>query len=319
MLKLRSSLVTLLTYVGLAAAGFAADAAPDAAAQALAAFVAKDWPTAAEAYGRLAAQRPEDALTRLRLGVARLYLGQGEEGMAELRRAESLGAPPAPLHFRKACGEAVLGHRDAAFAELQQAIAAGFGNAQQLDTEPLLATLHDDARFRPLYEGLDRQQHPCRYDPKYRQFDYWIGEWDVVPNGSAPGTPPAENIVTLEHGDCIVHEHWKGGSTGESFNLYDASRQAWFQTWVDSTGGMHEYRGGLDDSGNMAFTAELAPNPGQAADEHGRVPTRLTFFRLGPDQVRQLSEQSTDGGKTWQTAYDLIYTRRAAKEPQKAP
>jgi hypothetical protein len=40
------------------------------------------------------------------------------------------------------------------------------------------------------------------------------------------------------------------------------------------------------------------------------VPTKLTFFRLGPDRVRQLSEVSTDGGKTWTTNYDLIYTRR---------
>jgi len=118
------------------------------------------------------------------------------------------------------------------------------------------------------------------------------------------------NVVTLEHGDCIVHEHWTGKMTGESFNLYDASRGAWFQTWVDSTGGMHEYKGGLDANGNMAFTAELAAEPGQAKSANGRVPTRLTFLKLAGGQVRQLSEQSTDGGKTWTVAYDLIYTRR---------
>ena len=150
----------------------------------------------------------------------------------------------------------------------------------------------------------------CKKNPKYREFDYWVGTWDVVPNNAPAGARVNENIVTLEHGDCIVHEHWRGAITGESFNLWDASRGAWFQTWVDSTGGMHEYRGGLDANGNMAFTAELAPYPGQATNERGRVATRLTFLKLGPDQVRQLSEQSTDGGKTWQVAYDLIYTRR---------
>jgi hypothetical protein len=153
-------------------------------------------------------------------------------------------------------------------------------------------------------------RQPCKEDPKYREFDFWVGTWDVLPNNAKPGAKPGVNVVTLEHGDCIVHEHWQGNMTGESFNLYDASRGAWFQTWVDSTGGMHEYRGGLDANGNMVFTAELAAGPGQATNERGRVPTRLTFAKLPGGQVRQLSEQSTDGGKSWQVSYDLIYTRR---------
>lgn len=37
---------------------------------------------------------------------------------------------------------------------------------------------------------------------------------------------------------------------------------------------------------------------------------RMTFFNQGPDQVRQLGEQSVDGGKTWTTSYDLVYRRR---------
>jgi len=175
-----------------------------------------------------------------------------------------------------------------------------------------MASLRGDPEYDRIVKRIDQALNPCKADPKFRQFDYWVGEWDVVPNGAPPGSPLSENIVTLEHGDCIVHEHWKGagGGTGESFNLYDASRNAWFQTWADSSGGLHEYKGGLDANGNMAFTAELAPNPGQPVNERGRVPTKLTFLKLGPDQVRQLSEQSADGGKSWQIAYDLIYTRR---------
>jgi hypothetical protein len=85
----------------------------------------------------------------------------------------------------------------------------------------------------------------------------------------------------------------------------------WFQTWVDSTGGLHEYHGNLDAKGNMAFIGETPGQPGQPA----RMPTKLTFFRLGPDQVRQLSEISTDGGKTWTINYDLLYTRRKPAAP----
>jgi hypothetical protein len=42
----------------------------------------------------------------------------------------------------------------------------------------------------------------------------------------------------------------------------------------------------------------------------GRVPTRLTFFHIGKDSVRQFSEISPDSGKTWTPNYDLIYVRR---------
>jgi hypothetical protein len=37
---------------------------------------------------------------------------------------------------------------------------------------------------------------------------------------------------------------------------------------------------------------------------------RLTFFPVSADEVRQLGESSTDGGKTWKTQYDLYYHRK---------
>ena len=102
-------------------------------------------------------------------------------------------------------------------------------------------------------------------------------------------------------------EHWvaPGGSEGQSFNLFDRSIGKWRQTWVDNSGGQHDYRGGIKD-GNMAFVGDT-PAPG---GQLGRVPTRLTFFHVSADSVRQFSEQSADSGRTWTTAYDLMYVRR---------
>ena len=152
------------------------------------------------------------------------------------------------------------------------------------------------------------QKAPCREDPRYRAFDFWVGAWDVRPPGAAPDSPAAENVITLEHGDCVVIEHWRSvrGGTGVSLNIFDASRGMWYQTWADSGGGLHEYRGGPDANGNMVFNGEIPGEAGQPA----RLPTRLTFFREGPDRVRQFSQSSADGGKTWKTNYELIYTRR---------
>lgn len=153
--------------------------------------------------------------------------------------------------------------------------------------------------------------------PVHRQFDFWLGEWDVVPNPETkpPAPPsavaqpqkPASNVITLLDGGCVLMESWNAsGQTGHSFNIYDRTKQQWHQTWVDNSGGLHEYWGSLKD-GNMVFMGEVPIGP--AAKFAGRRTTRLTFFPLGPDKVRQFSEALTSDG-TWSVNYDLIYTRR---------
>ena len=148
---------------------------------------------------------------------------------------------------------------------------------------------------------------PCKEDARFREFDFWVGDWDVRPTGAPAVGPASRNLVTIEENGCVVMEHWtgRGGSTGQSFNIFDRSIGKWRQTWVDNIGGQHDYRGNIAN-GNMVFVGDT-PVPNGAL---GRIPTRLTFFHISADSVRQFSEQSLDGGKTWQTAYDLMYVRR---------
>lgn len=285
-----------------------APAVDDLQARADEAFVTEDWPAAGRVYEQLVREQPQSAKAQYRLGVARLRLGDLAGGTAALEAAEKLGWPVPQVAYRKADALAAGGDLTGAIAELRRASKAGFAQLTLLDNDPLLAKLRADSRWPALREELDRPVHPCKYDPKSRAFDFWIGAWDVRPNGASPRTPPAENVVTLEYDDCVVHEHWRSpSSAGESFNVYDASRGEWFQTWVDNGGGLHQYHGNPDADGNMRFFTDL-----QYAGGEARHPTRLTFFRVGPDEVRQLSEQSADGGKTWTVNYDLIYKRRPA-------
>jgi hypothetical protein len=154
--------------------------------------------------------------------------------------------------------------------------------------------------------------------PEYRQFDFWIGEWDVVPNAATaasntaappPGSKPASNVVERAHHGCVLIENWddRVGGTGQSFNVYDRTRKRWHQTWVDSNGGLHQYEGELKD-GNMVFMGEVPLPP--ASRFQGRRTIRLSFMPMGPDKVRQFSESLNSDG-TWSVNYDLIYTRRA--------
>jgi hypothetical protein len=175
----------------------------------------------------------------------------------------------------------------------------------------LLAVVGSPAPQTPSAQTPAPPPYQCT-GPVHQQFDFWLGDWDVVPNTPSSAAParPGRNVITKEYGGCVVVERWDGaGLTGSSFNIYDRSRDEWVQTWVDSSGGLHHYRGRLQD-GKMVFSGEVPLPPG--AKFAGRRTVRLTFFKLGPDKVRQLSESLMPDG-SWTVNYDLIYTRRASR------
>jgi pimeloyl-ACP methyl ester carboxylesterase len=145
---------------------------------------------------------------------------------------------------------------------------------------------------------------PCETDVRHRQFDFWIGEWWVT---TQPGRFMGVNRIERVEGGCLLQENWTDGhgETGRSMNFFDAVPGKWRQVWMSPTGGALELVGEFKDDA-MRFV-------GERHDLNGKtVPTRLTFFKLGPDKVRQFAEHSSDGGKTWATSYDFLYTRKAA-------
>jgi hypothetical protein len=146
-------------------------------------------------------------------------------------------------------------------------------------------------------------QPPTCSAPEYRQFDFWVGDWEVVDSaGKVLGT----NRITREMKDCVVHEHWTGagGNTGESFNIYRRGTGTWHQSWVDSSGSLLLLEGGLEE-GAMVLRAEF-PGRNGGTQQH-----RITYTPLADGRVRQLWEVSADGGQTWQASFDGYYRRRA--------
>jgi hypothetical protein len=77
---------------------------------------------------------------------------------------------------------------------------------------------------------------PCA-DPSYRQFDFWIGDWDVF-EIERPTVIVARARVELILNGCVLHEVYEGldGHKGESFSIYDATRKTWHQSWVNDSG-----------------------------------------------------------------------------------
>lgn len=139
---------------------------------------------------------------------------------------------------------------------------------------------------------------------EHRQFDFWLGEWDVTArNGNAAGT----NRITSINSGCALREEWTGarGFTGTSLNAYDSSSGRWHQTWIGSDGVLLLLDGGLRD-GTMELAGVTVGRDG--AKTHHRI--RWTPLDGSPSKVRQLWESSTDGGKTWSVAFDGTYQKR---------
>ncbi|MEO5816381.1 MAG: SgcJ/EcaC family oxidoreductase [Gemmatimonadaceae bacterium] len=307
------AVVTLIVVALAAPQNASAQPSNEQLQRANALFAQPDWQGAFDAYSALASQFPRHPLSRFRVGVTLLELRRYAEAETNLRDGERLGFPTATAAFRLGQLFAETGRADSAIAELARAAAAGmFTTTAALEGDRHLSRLRSHPKWPDVVDAFDAVLQPCHHDARFRELDFWLGDWDVRPTGqpaSAAAGPPARNTVTLEDNGCVVVEHWTapGGSRGQSFNLFDRSVGKWRQTWVDNAAGQHDYRGELKD-GNMAYVGDTPAPNGQL----GRVPTRLTFFRLGNDSVRQFSEISNDSGRTWQSSYDLMYVRRVA-------
>jgi len=146
------------------------------------------------------------------------------------------------------------------------------------------------------------QQQPCA-DPKHRQFDFWIGEWDVT---NPQGQPAGRSVITQTLNGCVIHEEWHSAASpfaGNSYNIYDAARGVWHQSWVDNSGLLLQLEGQFHN-GKMVLVGE---RPAQAG---GSVLNRISWERISDHEVRQLWESSADGGETWTVQFDGLYSRK---------
>jgi hypothetical protein len=124
---------------------------------------------------------------------------------------------------------------------------------------------------------------PACSAPQHRQFDFWLGEWDLVGND---GKKSAEDRVVQVLGGCALQENWTAVKSGQglSFSAYDPATKRWHQTLIGQ-------------------------RPSQK--EKGVTITHRIAWSLLPDhRVRQYWEASTNGGRTWRPVFEGTYVPR---------
>ena len=276
-------------------------AAPPTLREAGAAFEKGDWKGAAEAYGAITKREPGNVRAWFRLGTSYAKLGKLRDAIQPLLQADAIGQSPI-VRYGIAAVYARLSDSTQAFAWLEKAIASGYRSTDKLKQDPDFAPLRGAAHFASVVQRVEWNDRPCAHVAEHRQFDFWVGEWNVAgPEGNAAG----QNSITVANGDCCIQEHWTSAilGAGQSFNFYNPTTKTWHQTWVDDQGEVAEFDGTIRDGAMRMEGYRQGPNG-------SRIPARLTLTPLPNGTVRQLGEDSSDRGKTWTVLYDLIYTRK---------
>ena len=264
------------------------------------AFKAQDWAKAAAEYQKLIAANPQDGHAWYQLAMSLYSQDKFADAAPAFQRAAELKYLPVISTYNTAAALARAGSTDAALTWLEKLPAMGYAGPAQLQQDPDFAALKNAARFQAVVAAVQKNAEPCDTSEVNKQFDYWVGEWDVqTPQGQHAGNSSIQKILS----GCVVLENWSGGGLdGKSLNIYNPVMKKWQQYWVDTSGRATLYVGEVVD-GEMRYLAE-------AGAQNGKVDRKMTFTKLSPDKVRQLGEMSTDGGKTWAVAYDLIYVRK---------
>ncbi|HEY0459798.1 MAG TPA: tetratricopeptide repeat protein [Pyrinomonadaceae bacterium] len=302
---MRSFLIAILFFIliGFFTDDFYAQAVPAPSVKMSAAnelYKQQKFQEAAAAFGEVLKDEPQNGRAWYLMGMSLHSLKKYEQSIAAFEKSVAIAGNPNAM-YNIACGYARLNKADEAFQWLEKAFAGGVAPFVNLETDSDLESLRKDARFKKMTELADRQKRPCMFLSEARQFDFWVGDWEVFnPQGQKAGT----NTVQLFSDGCGLMENWTGtqGGDGKSINFYDAGTGKWYQSWIGSVGGALRYAGNFKD-GAMRFEGETLAGGKKTLQ-------KLTFFKLDENTVRQLAETSADEGKTWTVGYDLKYVRK---------
>lgn len=266
-----------------------------------AAFAAQQWAAAADGYEDLLRTDRANANNWFNLARAQHQLGDLTAARRSYQRAlDNNHAAPGRVRFNLARAQMSAGRRAEALRTIQQLVGTGITHRQLV-----AATEFAPLASEPDFQSVVAAQTPCN-TPEYRQFDFWLGDWDIVSTG--PGASAGgHNVITAIQDGCVVLENYDtpGGFTGMSMNFYDSTRQLWHQTWMSNSGGALYLEGRLNEAGAMVLSDENLPSHIQSG-----IINRTTWTPLAEGGLRQLWDSSSDQGATWTTIFDGRYVRR---------
>ena len=151
----------------------------------------------------------------------------------------------------------------------------------------------------------DEQPKPCSA-PECRQFDFWLGEWDLTWIDKDGNEKKGSNTITAILDSCAIQEQFDGRPAmafrGMSVSVYNVQKSVWQQTWVDNNGGYLDFTGALQD--NEMTLSRKTERDGK------EIWQRMRFYDIRTNTLKWDWEISDDDGKTWQLMWQIFYKRK---------
>jgi hypothetical protein len=148
----------------------------------------------------------------------------------------------------------------------------------------------------------DAQQCPC-CSPQHRQFDFWIGTWDV---NNASGAKVGTNTISSTLNGCLITEKWvsESGNIGTSYNYFDVSDSTWNQVYIDNAGTVLLLKGHFIND-EMILSSDLVKT---STNEYRN---RITWSQDSTGNVTQLWEILDVNDSLLQVAFLGTYIRNS--------
>ncbi|HXZ80280.1 MAG TPA: DUF1579 family protein [Terriglobales bacterium] len=148
---------------------------------------------------------------------------------------------------------------------------------------------------------------PCS-GTEWRQFDFWIGEWNLTwPSPDGKGAENGTNTITRVLGDCVILENFTGGGSnpmrGMSFSTFSPKQQKWQQIWVDDQGSYLDFVGEMKGS-KMILSRQTTGKNGE------KILQRMVWTNITPNSLDWSWEMSSDRGKNWKVLWPIHYQRK---------
>jgi len=153
---------------------------------------------------------------------------------------------------------------------------------------------------------------PACQRPEQKQFDFWVGDWDLTSPGSKPGELlHHHNTIKRILNGCIVQESFVGSDApeqgpqllGASVSVFDVASGKWKQTWVDNQGSYLDFTGEFKDK-QMVLSREATRPDGT------KILQRMVWKNITQNEFDWSWERSKDKGQTWEVLWPIHYKRK---------
>ena len=266
------------------------------------AFEQGHWQDAINEYRALLAASPDDRLSLLRIAQAQRELRRYDEALVTLEQARTANAPEAMIDLERARNLALLGRRDEALDALDASDHNGVRALELVETAHEFDSFRGSSRFERVRRSIRARVFPCESEPEARDFDFWIGRWEVrEPDGTLVGT----DTIEKRDGGCSIVERYEGagGLSGTSVSFYVPSRGEWRQVWTGSGGTLFDLTGKVVD-GSMRMEGQVEYIEGNRV-----VAFRGTWTQGTDGRVRQRLEEFDLGAQAWIVWFDGFFRR----------